>query len=403
MNKIQKIESRLLRVIKRCLRNWKRKQKKKQVRKSRKRVRTRREIQTRKTSGKVAQRKTGKTGSQHRQSQVRRKNERKIQEKRRQFILKTAAFAAVGVLSAAGVFLVKKLTIQAEASSAKSVETVVEKAQEENTRQYMYGIESIISGVCISQDTDSEVNKLGTSCEAVLVGQRVGKNQQESNLDFSKAAADTVEQLENHSLDVEQYLKVTDRDYETLLKIVEAEAGGEDTEGKIMVANVIFNRLQSPIFPDSIYDIVWQNTDGTAQFSPTADGRINTVTVSEDTREAVNRAIDGEDYSQGALFFMQEEYSDSDNVSWFKRDLEFLFKHGVHAFYTYPEKTLKELEANASSKKTEEEKEEPDDSSTKTETSTETKISPKKKEKSSKKGKTSTDETSKKTSKSDAI
>ena len=57
------------------------------------------------------------------------------------------------------------------------------------------------------------------------------------------------------------------------------------------------------------------------------------------------------------LFFMQEEYSDSDNVSWFKRDLEFLFKHGVHAFYTYPEKTLKELEANASSKKTEEEKE----------------------------------------------
>ena len=118
-----------------------------------------------------------------------------------------------------------------------------------------------------------------------------------------------------------------------------------------MVANVIFNRLQSPIFPDSIYDIVWQNTDGTAQFSPTADGRINTVTVSEDTREAVNRAIDGEDYSQGALFFMQEEYSDSDNVSWFKRDLEFLFKHGVHAFYTYPEKTLKELEANASYKK----------------------------------------------------
>ena len=63
----------------------------------------------------------------------------------------------------------------------------------------------------------------------------------------------------------------------------EAEAGGADTEGKIMVANVIFNRLQSPIFPDSIYDIVWTDIlDGTAQFSPTADGRINTVTVSEE-------------------------------------------------------------------------------------------------------------------------
>ena len=57
----------------------------------------------------------------------------------------------------------------------------------------------------------------------------------------------------------------------------------------------------------------------------------------------------------------------------------------------------------ADTRLTKEEKEEPDDSSTKPETSTETKISPKKKEKSSKKGKTSTDETSKKTSKSDAI
>lgn len=374
MNKIQRIESKLLRIIKRCLRNWKRKQKKKQIQRNKKRTTGKTRTQNRRTASRVSQRKTGKTGNQRRKSQTRR-NARKTQEKRRQFLLKTAAFATVGVLAAAGVFLVKKLTIQAEASSTKHVETVVEKAQEENTRQYMYGIESIISGVCVSQDTDSEVNKLGTSCEAVLVGQRVGKNQQESNLDFSEAAADTVEKLENHSLDVEQYLKVTDRDYETLLKIVEAEAGGEDTEGKIMVANVIFNRLKSPIFPDTIYDIVWQNTDGTAQFSPTADGRINTVTVSEDTREAVNRAIDGEDYSQGALFFMQEEYSDADNVSWFKSDLEYLFKHGVHAFYTYPEKTLEELEKDASAKKTEEKEEESEKSSKKESSTKKTKTS----------------------------
>lgn len=405
MNRIQKIESKILRIIRKCLRNWKRKQKKKQIQqsKSRRRVSSRKGTQTRRTASRIAQRKTGKISSQKKYARKKQKNVRKIQEKRRQIILKTAAFAAVGLLSAAGVFLVKKLTIQAEALSPKKAETVVEKAQEENTRQYMYGIESIISGVCISQDTDSEVNKLGTSCEAVLVGQRIGKNQQESNLDFSEAAADTVEKLENHSLDVEQYLKVTDRDYETLLKIVEAEAGGEDTEGKIMVANVIFNRLQSPLFPDNIYDIVWQNTDGTAQFSPTADGRINTVTVSEDTREAVNRAIDGEDYSQGALFFMQEEYSDADNVSWFKSDLEFLFKHGVHAFYTYPEKTLKELEANASAQKAEKEKEESDASSEKADNSKKTKTSSKKKAKASENEKTSTEKSSKKSSKADEI
>ena len=129
---------------------------------------------------------------------------------------------------------------------------------------------------------------------------------------------------------------MSDEDYQNLLQIVEAEAGGEDMEGKILVANVVFNRVRDPEFPDSISEVIWENVAGSAQFSPTADGRINTVTVSEETREAVNRAIDGEDYSKGALFFMQEEYSDADNARWFKEDLKFLFTHGVHDFYTYP-------------------------------------------------------------------
>ena len=134
----------------------------------------------------------------------------------------------------------------------------------------------------------------------------------------------------------EEQLPMSDEDYNTLLKIVEAEAGGEDMKGKILVANVIFNRVKSPQFPSTVTDVVWENVAGSPQFSPTADGRIYTVTVSEETREAVNRAIDGEDYSQGALFFVEEAYADKGNVAWFKKDLKFLFIYGVHDFYTYP-------------------------------------------------------------------
>ena len=129
---------------------------------------------------------------------------------------------------------------------------------------------------------------------------------------------------------------MSDEDYETLLKIVEAEAGGEDDIGKILVANVIFNRIEHPEFPSTVTEVVWQNVAGSPQFSPTVDGRIHTVTVSEKTREAVNRAIDGEDYSQGALYFVEESTADQDNVKWFKSDLKYLFKHGVHTFYKYP-------------------------------------------------------------------
>ena len=208
-----------------------------------------------------------------------------------------------------------------------------EDSEEDSTLAF----DAIISGVLISQDTQREVQRLGTSCEDVLVGQRTGTTVQESDFDFSKETAETIANIQNHSIAVsDSMLKMTDQDYETLLRIVEAEAGGEDIKGRILVANVIFNRVKHDEFPNTIYDVVYQNQDGVAQFSPTSDGRIYTVEISEGTREAVNRAIDGEDYSQGALFFMEEEYSEKHNIKWFKENLEFLFQYGVHDFFKYP-------------------------------------------------------------------
>ena len=52
--------------------------------------------------------------------------------------------------------------------------------------------------------------------------------------------------------------QLTEKELEVLLRIVEAEAGCEDEEGKLLVANVILNRLNSPKFPDSITEVVFQ-------------------------------------------------------------------------------------------------------------------------------------------------
>ena len=43
-----------------------------------------------------------------------------------------------------------------------------------------------------------------------------------------------------------------EQEYQVLLRIVEAEAGGEDTVGKMLVANVIMNRVTSGIFPATV-------------------------------------------------------------------------------------------------------------------------------------------------------
>lgn len=126
---------------------------------------------------------------------------------------------------------------------------------------------------------------------------------------------------------------ISQEDYEVLLRIVEAEAGGEDTEGKMLVAGVVLNRVRHEDFPDTVKDVVFQRVNGTAQFSPVYSGRYDKVKISKDTIEAVERVLCGEDLSEGALYFAARKYADSDKMRWFDEHLTFLFSHGGHEFF----------------------------------------------------------------------
>ena len=259
---------------------------------------------------------------------------RKISKKSRR---DKAVFVVGAVAVAAVAFSCNSVHAQGKNKEETPKQKEEQKEEGNTEEEEIYGLGAIIQGVLAGDEAQSEVTKVGTSFEVVLVGQRIGRRELDSHLDFSEKGSENLERLKDESIGMsESHLTMSDEDYETLLKIVEAEAGGEDEVGKILVANVIFNRMKNPEFPSTVTEVVWQNVAGSPQFSPTADGRINTVTVSEETREAVNKAIDGEDYSKGALYFVEESTADQDNVKWFKSDLKFLFKHGVHAFYTYP-------------------------------------------------------------------
>ena len=128
-------------------------------------------------------------------------------------------------------------------------------------------------------------------------------------------------------------LNVSDEERKILYKIVEAEAGGENIAGKMLVANVIINRCEHDDFPDTIKEVVFANNGKTYQFSPISDGRFYTVKVSNETRKAVKKALAGMDNSQGAMYFMCRRLANSGNVSWFDRCLDKLFVYGCHEFY----------------------------------------------------------------------
>ena len=107
-----------------------------------------------------------------------------------------------------------------------------------------------------------------------------------------------------------------DEELDALLRIVEAEAGNEDEDGKLLVANVVLNRMDSELFPDTVTGVVLQKEKGISQFSPVANG-----------------SFYREDISQGALYFAARKYADSGKMKWFDENLTYLFVHGGHEFF----------------------------------------------------------------------
>lgn len=138
---------------------------------------------------------------------------------------------------------------------------------------------------------------------------------------------------EQGAAQLSQQWDFSEDEIEVLQRIVEAEAGGEDGDGKLLVANVVLNRVLDEDFPDTIREVVFQRSNGVIQFSPVANGRYDKVKVSQDTVDAVQRALEGEDLSQGALYFAARKYADSNSMRWFDEKLTFVLQHGGHEFF----------------------------------------------------------------------
>ena len=185
--------------------------------------------------------------------------------------------------------------------------------------------------VCIAVIGDSR--QLDDPVASVILDQALVADDSSSAMGVVDVAASGQRVVECGTLEKPPAYVFGEEDYDILLRIVEAEAGGEDEDGKLLVANVVLNRMNSEAFPDTVKDVVMQRSGGVTQFSPVASGRIWKVKVSEETIAAVQRAIEGEDISQGALYFASRRYANSDSMRWFDRRLTFLFKHGRHEFF----------------------------------------------------------------------
>lgn len=93
--------------------------------------------------------------------------------------------------------------------------------------------------------------------------------------------------------------QLSDADFDLLARIVRAEAQTEPFEGKVAVAAVVLNRVESPKFPDTIRGVIYQR----GQFQPVMNGQINKA-ADEESKKAVSAALtDMREIAKDALFF----------------------------------------------------------------------------------------------------
>jgi N-acetylmuramoyl-L-alanine amidase len=122
---------------------------------------------------------------------------------------------------------------------------------------------------------------------------------------------------------------VSREDLLLIAKAIYAEARGESFLGQVAVGAVIVNRVQSPHFPNTVREVIFQRNRHICQFTPVSDGTIN-LTPDRKAIQAAEAALEGHDPTGGALFFYNPRIA-SDN--WI-RSLPVVTQIGRHVFAT---------------------------------------------------------------------
>jgi N-acetylmuramoyl-L-alanine amidase len=120
---------------------------------------------------------------------------------------------------------------------------------------------------------------------------------------------------------------ISSEERDLLERLVEAEAGGEPYEGKLAVATVVMNRVNSSKFPNTVRGVIYQKN----QFSPVANRGLNRK-ASAETKKAVRKVVDKgyRSFSADVVYFLNPDIATS---KWIIKNRTFVTSVGNHDFY----------------------------------------------------------------------
>ncbi|HEX7066417.1 MAG TPA: spore cortex-lytic enzyme [Bacillales bacterium] len=111
-------------------------------------------------------------------------------------------------------------------------------------------------------------------------------------------------------------------DIELMTHMVFAEAKGEPYIGKVAVAAVILNRVNSPKFPNTVSGVIYEPQ----AFTSVAQGTLWAGQPGKESKKAVLDALNGTDPSGGALYYFNPAKATSDWI-WSRPQIKKIGKH----------------------------------------------------------------------------
>ena len=192
-------------------------------------------------------------------------------------------------------------------------------------------------GMGYPQENDPRIGELtkvlDTTQATEMLVERNGVNQKEATAvqmlgELSiRVIADEQAQLHDASMPLvanvvestKRKTTLTDEEILLMQKVVSAESRGESPEAQYTVACVILNRMESPIFPDTLEGVVRQS----GQFTCVGNGIINNVPITESVEQAVAKALDNNTVDEEVLWFRSSHYHTFHNQAFKIGDLYF--------------------------------------------------------------------------------
>ncbi|WP_054969944.1 LysM peptidoglycan-binding domain-containing protein [Alicyclobacillus ferrooxydans] len=102
-----------------------------------------------------------------------------------------------------------------------------------------------------------------------------------------------------------------------MARIINAEAGNQSLQAKIAVGDVVWHRVQSPNYPNTVQGVVFQVTSGAYQFTPVMNGTIYNTPSAQSIQAAQAVLNNHTDLVPGAYVFYTP--SKTPAVSWVRK------------------------------------------------------------------------------------